>query len=279
METIKDLGAYTFPAMLANTVRKFGDRPAVGYVLGDTITYSEVEATIRELRDRLHRLGIVKGDRVAIYATSGPNWGIAYFSIVTLGAIAVPLLPDFSQKEVETCLKHSGAETVFVSTKLMDRLPEPETSGTSRILNIDSFELVAGTETGTGAAPKVEISEQDTASIIYTSGTTGRSKGVELTHKNLVFTAIGGQFFQRINKLDIGLSILPMSHVYEFTIGYLMFFLNGACLRYLEKAPTVTTLLPALTKNPPDNHAQRADHYGKDLQKQDRSDVYLETGS
>jgi len=248
METIKDLGAYTFPAMLANTVRKFGDRPAVGYVLGDTITYSEVEATIRELRDRLHRLGIVKGDRVAIYATSGPNWGIAYFSIVTLGAIAVPLLPDFSQKEVETCLKHSGAETVFVSTKLMDRLPEPETSGTSRILNIDSFELVAGTETGTGAAPKVEISEQDTASIIYTSGTTGRSKGVELTHKNLVFTAIGGQFFQRINKLDIGLSILPMSHVYEFTIGYLMFFLNGACLRYLEKAPTVTTLLPALTK-------------------------------
>ncbi len=248
METIKDLGAYTFPAMLANTVRKFGDRPAVGYVSGDTITYSEVEATIRELRDRLHRLGIVKGDRVAIYATSGPNWGIAYFSIVTLGAIAVPLLPDFSQKEVETCLKHSGAETVFVSTKLMDRLPEPETSGTSRILNIDSFELVAGTETGTGAAPKVEISEQDTASIIYTSGTTGRSKGVELTHKNLVFTAIGGQFFQRINKLDIGLSILPMSHVYEFTIGYLMFFLNGACLRYLEKAPTVTTLLPALTK-------------------------------
>ncbi|TAH55116.1 MAG: AMP-binding protein [Treponema sp.] len=248
METIKDLGAYTFPAMLANTVRKFGDRPAVGYVLGDTITYSEVEATIRELRDRLHRLGIVKGDRVAIYATSGPNWGIAYFSIVTLGAIAVPLLPDFSQKEVETCLKHSGAETVFVSTKLMDRLPEPETSGPSRILNIDSFELVAGTETGTGAAPKVEISEQDTASIIYTSGTTGRSKGVELTHKNLVFTAIGGQFFQRINKLDIGLSILPMSHVYEFTIGYLMFFLNGACLRYLEKAPTVTTLLPALTK-------------------------------
>ena len=248
METIKDLGAYTFPAMLANTVRKFGDRPAVGYVSGDTITYSEVEATIRELRDRLHRLGIVKGDRVAIYATSGPNWGIAYFSIVTLGAIAVPLLPDFSQKEVETCLKHSGAETVFVSTKLMDRLPEPETSGPSRILNIDSFELVAGTETGTGAAPKVEISEQDTASIIYTSGTTGRSKGVELTHKNLVFTAIGGQFFQRINKLDIGLSILPMSHVYEFTIGYLMFFLNGACLRYLEKAPTVTTLLPALTK-------------------------------
>lgn len=248
METIKDLGAYTFPAMLANTVRKFGDRPAVGYVSGDTITYSEGEATIRELRDRLHRLGIVKGDRVAIYATSGPNWGIAYFSIVTLGAIAVPLLPDFSQKEVETCLKHSGAETVFVSTKLMDRLPEPETSGPSRILNIDSFELVAGTETGTGAAPKVEISEQDTASIIYTSGTTGRSKGVELTHKNLVFTAIGGQFFQRINKLDIGLSILPMSHVYEFTIGYLMFFLNGACLRYLEKAPTVTTLLPALTK-------------------------------
>jgi long-chain acyl-CoA synthetase len=104
-----------------------------------------------------------------------------------------------------------------------------------------------GEKLGEGRSEMYESREDDTASIIYTSGTTGRSKGVELSHKNLVFTAIGGQFFQRIIKFDVGLSILPMSHVYEFTIGFLMFFLNGACVYYLEKPPAVTTLLPALT--------------------------------
>lgn len=248
METIQDLGTYTFPAMLANSVRKFADRPLAGYVSGDTFTYAQADEKIRELKDRLFRLGIGKGDRVAIYAPSCPNWGLAYFSIVSLGAIAVPLLPDFSAKEVDTCLKHSGAEAMYIAGKLMEKVPDPAAAGISRVINIDTFELVSGTEVRTGTAPEAAVSEEDTASIIYTSGTTGRSKGVELSHKNLVSNAIGGQFFQRINKLDVALSILPMSHVYEFSIGYMMFFLNGACVRYLEKAPTVTTLLPALTK-------------------------------
>lgn len=248
METITDLGTYTFKAMLENSVKKYGDRPAAGYVSGETFTYSQANERITQVRNMLYRLGIEKGDRVAIYASSSPEWGLAYFAIVTLGAIAVPLLPDFNTKEVETCLKHSETRALFVSTRLRDKLPDIEGLGISTVLNLDALNIVKGVEVKTGETQIYENSESDTASIIYTSGTTGRSKGVELSHKNIIFTAIGGQFFQRINKLDIALSILPMSHVYEFTIGYLMFFLNGACIRYLEKAPTVTSLLPALIK-------------------------------
>jgi long-chain acyl-CoA synthetase len=258
METIHDLGSYTFPALLANSLKKFGDRPALAFSSGAPLTYREVGDRITAFKNSLWRMGVGQGDKVALYGTSCPNWGISYFSIVSLGAIAVPLLPDFNAKEVETCIRHSGATTLIVASRLADRVIDPASLGIERVIILD--DLAPGKETlfaDTGArfdgsrpsvAPSIAIQEDDTASIIYTSGTTGRSKGVELSHKNLVFTAIGGQFFQRINKFDIALSILPMSHVYEFTIGFLMFFLNGACVYYLEKAPTVTTLLPALTR-------------------------------
>src|SRR5512133_174545 len=108
METINDLGSYTFPAMLANSLKKFAERPALAFASGTPITYAEVGKKVGETRNLLYRLGVEKGDRVAILSASSPNWGISYFSIVTLGAIAVPLLPDFNSKEVETCLIHSG---------------------------------------------------------------------------------------------------------------------------------------------------------------------------
>lgn len=248
MQTINDLGTYTFPAMLKNTVAKFADHPALSFASGEPMSYRDVASSIEATRDLLFRLGVSRGDRVALYGASSPNWGIAYFSIVTLGAVAVPLLPDFNAKEAETCLRHSGATAIFVSEKLESRVGDLSSLGIVRAIRLDDLSVTCGTETRSGHAPVVEIAEDDTASIIYTSGTTGRSKGVELSHKNLVFTAMGGQFFQDIIETDVGLSILPMSHVYEFTIGFLMFFMNGACVYYLEKPPTVTTLMPALLK-------------------------------
>jgi long-chain acyl-CoA synthetase len=246
METINDLGSYTFPALLANSLKKFGDRPAVAFASGKPITYAEVGERIIAARNLLWSLGVERGDRVAIYGGSSPSWGIAYFAIVTLGAIAVPLLPDFNAKEVDACLAHSGTTALIVSERLSDRVSAASRASMRLVVRLDDLSPVSGATIRSGEPDEVRIAEDDTASIIYTSGTTGRSKGVELSHKNLIFTAIGGQYFQRINKFDVGLSILPMSHVYEFTIGYLMFFLNGACVYYLEKPPTVTSLLPAL---------------------------------
>ncbi len=246
MTTIEDIGTYTFPAVLDNSLRQYSDRPALAFISGEPLSYAEVGTKIGLVRELMHKSGINKGDRVALLGASSPQWAIAYFSIVSLGAIAVPLLPDFSRKEVEGCIRHSGATTLVVATRLADRIENPAELSVERVFRLDDLEMLVGTIQRDGPVPDITIDEQDTASIIYTSGTTGRSKGVELTHKNLVFTAVQGQFFQRINKIDVGLSILPMSHVYEFTIGFLMFFINGACIYYLEKPPTVTTLLPAL---------------------------------
>ena len=244
MQTINELGTYTFQALLKNSIKRFGERPALSFVSGAPISYNEANKQIEQLQQVLYRLGINHGDKVAIYSHSVPHWGIAYFAIVTMGAIAVPLLPDFTDKEVKSCLEHSETTMIIASEKLMSRIPET----VSILIDIQDFSVKKGTKIRDGTPPPYTCKEDDTASVIYTSGTTGRSKGVELSHKNLVWNAIAGQSCQRINEYDRALSILPLSHVYEFTIGFLMFFLNGACVYYLEGIPSPRILLPALLK-------------------------------
>ena len=246
MQTINDLGKYTFSALLRNSVLKFSNRPALSYVSEQPINYKELNEKVESIKALLHSLGIKPHDKVAIFSTSSPQWAISYFAIVTLGAVAVPLLPDFNESEASSCLKHSGARAIFAGEKLLAKLNN--TDDLDVIINIHDFAVKKGEIKTDSPLAEHECKEEDIASIIYTSGTTGRSKGVVLTHKNLIFTAIAGQHCQRINQYEAALSILPMSHVYEFTIGFLMFMLNGACIYYLEGPPIPRNLLPALQK-------------------------------
>jgi long-chain acyl-CoA synthetase len=96
-----------------------------------------------------------------------------------------------------------------------------------------------------------EVKEDDLASIIYTSGTTGRPKGVMLTHKNISFNALKGRVIQSIDENDRFLSVLPLSHTYENTLGLILPMLCGSCVYYLRKPPTPSVLLPALDEVKP----------------------------
>jgi len=282
MQTLKDLGSYTFPALLANSVKKFGKRSALGLVDGEVITYDELNNRSKSVSSQLQSFGLQKGDRAAIYSTSMPNWGAAYFGIVNAGLIAVPLLPDFSVAEVETILLHADVKVMFVSEKMASRLNTITETILPLIIKIDDFSLIrynegkfkaelkalslepaeaeelkalspesAGAEELKALSPEKEsiiVQEDDTASIIYTSGTTGRSKGVVLSHKNIIYNAVQCQTVHRVHQRDRCLSFLPLSHVYEFTIGFVMQMLNGSSVYYLGKPPTVSTLLPAFKK-------------------------------
>ena len=95
-------------------------------------------------------------------------------------------------------------------------------------------------------AKEYDVKEDDLASIIYTSGTTGRSKGVMLTHRNISFNALKGRKIQSMDENDRFLSVLPLSHTYENTLGLILPMLCGACVHYLRKPPTPSVLLPAL---------------------------------
>ena len=251
MQLLKDIGTYTFPALLKNSVKKFSERGALSFVDKGLITYSDLEELSQKASRILFSLGLKKGDKAAILSLSCPNWGASYFGIVNTGIIAVPLLPDFNSLEIETILKHAGISAIFVHKKLFNKIKDLSAEILPAIIDIETFEVLRGNmamEEANAVLPDVAVLEDDTASIIYTSGTTGRSKGVELTHKNLVWTAIQCQTVHRVNKLDKCLSFLPLSHVYEFTIGFTMQLLNGACVYYLGGPVSVSALLAAFKK-------------------------------
>ena len=259
MVTIRDLGEYTFPALYNNAIKSFSDCNALSFVDGKPITYAQVAERVENMTKILYGLNIREGAKVAIWSGSDPNWGVSYLALVNLGVIAVPILPDFSVEEVETILRHAGVSGIIISEKMYSKIKHLDSALLPFIIKLEDFSLYRNNEDFeipqdykavlfSGEIPAATVTEDTIASIIYTSGTTGRSKGVVLTHKNIVFNAIQCQTVHRINKRDKCLSFLPLSHVYEFTIGFVMQFLNGACIYYLGKPPTVSTLLPAFKK-------------------------------
>jgi len=253
METIKDLGKYTFPALLANSVKKFGDRPALALVGQEPFTYEEMGKKVQDFSVLLAELGLEAKQKIAILGMGRPEWGVAYLGIVNQGMIAVPLLHDFSKTEVSSILQHCGVDAIVVEERFYSKIKDlPELP--KIVIKMEDYSLLAGEKVKNltvADLPKIEVEEEDTASIIYTSGTTGRSKGVELTHKNLVWSCMSGQFVHRVNKYDRCLSFLPLSHVYEFSIGFSMQILNGSAVYYLGKPPVVSALLPAFQKVQP----------------------------
>ncbi len=249
MEEIERL---TFPAFFAETIIKYGDRPAMAVVGENPVTYHELDSKIKALTAWLEKLEIKPGDKIAILSSSIPNWGISYYAITFMGAIVVPLLPDFHTSEIGNIIEHSEAKAIFISDGLRTKINGIAQEKLLLMIRIEDFSLIntKGTEPVLipDAEPKVQykVSEEDLAAIIYTSGTTGKSKGVMLSHGNICFTARMSDRVQQINETDKFLSVLPLSHTYENTIGLIFPMTKGACIYYLGKLPTPSVLLPAL---------------------------------
>ena len=247
-----DLPALTLPALLQRSVSKYTDHPALAFVGEAPISYTQFDKKKLAVSALLEKLKIQSGDRVALLSSNMPNWGITYFAIVSLGAVVVPILPDFSEHEIDNILTHSEAKAIFVSNGLKAKIKNfQEETLVHRIL-IEDYSILEPEQARIcfkeGSSPKrtYTIVEDDLAVIIYTSGTTGKSKGVMLSHKNLVSNAISSGGIQDINPYDRFLSVLPLSHTYENTIGFLLPVLKGASIYYITKAPTPAVLLPAL---------------------------------
>jgi long-chain acyl-CoA synthetase len=246
----------TIPFMFAETLKRFGKRDAMAFVGEKPISYEAAGEKILSVMAFLEVNGVVPGDKISILSTNMPNWGITYFAVASMGAVVVPILPDFSALEVANVINHSGARAVFVSSSLINKLDgitAPELK--IRVL-IDDFSLIGNSSQITynesaRPAKKYSVSETDLLSIIYTSGTTGKSKGVMLSHKNIVFNAIRGGMIHHMDENDKFLSVLPLSHTYENTLGLILPVLNGSSIYYLRKPPTPAVLLPALEEVKP----------------------------
>ena len=254
---MEDLGTLTLPALFANTVKNHGNHPAMALVGETPMTYDDLDRKIKAVMAWLEKLGIKPGDKIAILSPSMPNWGISYYAITFMGAIVVPILTDFNADEIGNIIEHSEAKAIFISESLKSKICTIPPGQLPIRIKIENFSFLKNTTTlpdfDQVAIPSKQyiVSESDLAAIIYTSGTTGKSKGVMLTHRNICFTARISARVQKVTEMDMLLSVLPLSHTYENTIGLIFPMSEGACIYYLGKAPTQTVLLPALKEIKP----------------------------
>lgn len=240
---VYDYDLHTIADIAPIGAAEFGDRPALGLVGGERVDYRELELQSRRVAADLYRRGVRKGDRVAILSESRPEWGIASLGIARAAAVSVPLLVDFTPTQLREILGHSGAAVVYASPKQRPKLegigvaalPIEELSDLATELDRDAAELELP-----GPAP------DDLAAIVYTSGTTGSPKGVMLTHRNYIADALACSAIIVLNPRDVLLSILPLAHAYEYTIGFLIPMMSGAFVQYLDRPPSASALMPAL---------------------------------
>ncbi len=251
----------TLPALLRNSVKNYADKTSIVFAGEENYTYREMGEEVELLAEMLLELGVGKGDKVAILSTNMPNWGKVFFAISYVGAVAVPILPDFHSREIQTIIEHSGSKVLFISEGLYNSIGDETIDLLDGMVLMDNFAripkytpadqlklLATSIPLCVKNYKEVEVEEEDLASIIYTSGTTGSSKGVMLTHKNLAWTARQSRTLQEINSNDRFLSILPLSHTLENTVGFLLPMMYGASVHYLRKPPVASILMQAFQK-------------------------------
>ncbi len=246
--------ALTIPAMLQASFRDFADQQSLIFAGEENCTYAQLEIEVKKAALLLKAIGVKKGDKIALLSLNMPQWGIAFFATCILGAVVVPILPDFHPGEIKNIIQHADVSVIFVSETLRSKL---EAEAKQTIIYIEDFKVVSETlqpcfiEMNWAQFQYPEVDEKDLASIIYTSGTTGKSKGVMLTHKNIVWTAQQCWYIQNIVPGDRFLSVLPLSHTFENTIGFILPVKYGATINYLKKPPVASVLLEALKQVKP----------------------------
>ncbi len=246
--------------LLDSCARDFADRPAIGMALEEPLSYRDFHARIAVLAARLAAAGISHGDRVAFLAENSQHWGAAYFAVVRLGAVAVPILPDLPEADVHHILGEMKCLFIFTSQRQIEKVYDLKEQ-LRTIVTLDDYREDSGVvdvqpfadflqeaearfaeQYRAGRLVFPEVGGHDLASILYTSGTSGFSKAVMLTHGNLCANGYAVSRIMNIKPGSTFLSVLPVSHTYEFTVGFLLPLIKGGRIVYAGKTPTPAVL-------------------------------------
>ena len=207
----------TLYELVRHSVKEFASKIAFTMFDGEEVTYAEAGDRIAKVQELLTGAGLRPGDKVALLSSNMPNWGVCYFAVTSAGMVAVPILPDFSGEELDMIVEHSEAKALLVSDRLFSKLSKSTIEKLNIVVRTKNLGVIARrvSEPGTAAIPAPD----DTAAIIYTSGTTSKPKGVMLTHKALCAQVHISRSIFPVHPDDTFLSVLPLSHTYECSIG------------------------------------------------------------
>ncbi|MCK4747462.1 MAG: long-chain fatty acid--CoA ligase [Bacteroidales bacterium] len=210
----------------------------------------------------LLELGFKKGDKIVTVTNNRPQWNFVDMGMLLAGVVHVPVYTSMNSEEYGYILEHSDASMVIVSDQKLYDLILPESQKIKAIKYFYTFDEIDGAQhwnevLGLGEKAsevsrnsletiKKEIVPKDLASIIYTSGTTGRSKGVMLSHENLVGNFLAGADVFQLTPDDRYLSIIPLCHV-GGRLGNYQTQYSGACIYYAESMGTIAANLKEIS--------------------------------
>lgn len=211
------------------------------------INGEEMYARMRACAARLIKLGIQKGDRVAILAPNSPEWTLTDGACQIAGLVDVPIYTTLAPASVEYILRDSGARILFLEDRgsyeqLRTVLSSIKTLERIVLFHADtdeflSFEHFTNVKPGDGVELP-EVRADEIATLIYTSGTTGEPKGVILTHSCILSNVIDAGEKYDFSIQDIPLSVLPLSHIFERSAMYLYIY-HGMSVHYAESVEKV----------------------------------------
>ena len=238
----------TIQRLWADTVRRHAGLPALGWAGESAWTFCETDAKVRAAQIRFAARALPPGAKIGLWSTNQPGWGVSYLAIVTGPWTAVPFLSDWSAREVANALIHGGASLLVVSRALAEvwkTWTSSEGSDLSR-LPVEILEDLIEADAVPARIPEPESSAL--AALIYTSGTTGAPKGVMLTQDNIASNVLAAAPVVRFRPGERMLSVLPLAHTYECSMGFLVPMHAGVQVSYLAKPASAAVLLPALAE-------------------------------
>ena len=251
------------------------NRDALTDFKGATLQYHDVARKIEKLHIMFENSGVQQGDKIALCGRNSACWAVAFLATLTYGAVAVPILHEFTAEQIHNIVNHSGAKLLFVGdvvATVIDATKMPDLEG---IIYIPDYSLVVSrTEKLTYARehlnemfgkkfPKYfrqehvhyrrETSGEEMALINYTSGTTGFSKGVMIPYRamwsnyDFAMSVLGST----VKAGDSVISILPMAHMYGMSFEFFFEFLHGCHIYYLTRVPSPAIIAQAFSEVKP----------------------------
>ena len=258
-----------FNQCLADSIREFWEMPALSDYGVNTLQYKDVARNIEKWHILFEKAGIKPGDKIALCGRNQSRWGVAFFAILTYGAVAVPILHEFHPNQVHDIVNHSESRMLFVGDMVWKKLDVKQMPAILGVIsNLDDSLLYSSSKALTEAHEhlnelfgqkfpkkflpqniKYHQDKPDELCIInYTSGTTSNSKGVMIPYRaiwsNMRFAY--EVFGEHAKAGDAILSMLPMAHTYGMSFEFIYEFTAGVHVNFLTKMPTPAILLKAL---------------------------------
>ncbi len=228
----------------------------------EPISHDTLAERVRRTAFGLEELGVRRGDRFAILSENRPEWAIADFACLMIGVADVPIYPNLPSDQIAYILRDSSAVGIFVSNaEQAAKIAEirHECPGLKHVITFAAdgagADMTLSALEAKGAVVDDDarravyldhanaVRPDDLATIIYTSGTTGEPKGVMLSHDNIYSNVFAGRAAIPFAGVDIALSFLPLSHIFERMAGHYLMFATGTSIAYAESVDTVSANL------------------------------------